>query len=303
MVGGSNDSRRDRCCNDDQANDRCLQDDHSRTIAIEAVPRPGKDSRGFPVPIRPGYDPHPARQKPIGVFVSETLRCPKPDLIEVNSARSGKPRRVPAVPHAARATQRAFTHRQNDAIPRRRAQPPAGPRNALLTEPPHRSAVRGNATTGNTMSYSLSEAATACGVYKSTILRSIKAGRLTGTKDALGQWRIEPAELHRVYPPAGSNGAQNNGTRLHAMTALLEAQHRATLAEVQLAQLKTVLEDMRGDRDHWRTHAGATQRLLVDATARRPWWKRVAELVRPAASPRSGARPPHSPRYVAPRHA
>ena len=153
------------------------------------------------------------------------------------------------------------------------------------------------------MSYSLSEAATACGVYKSTILRSIKAGRLTGTKDALGQWRIEPAELHRVYPPAGSNGAQNNVTRLHAMTALLEAQHRATLAEVQLAQLKTVLEDMRGDRDHWRTHAGATQRLLVDATARRPWWKRVAALVCPAASPKSCVTPPHSPRYVAPRHA
>ena len=156
------------------------------------------------------------------------------------------------------------------------------------------------------MSYSLSEAATACGLYKSTILRSIKAGRLTGTKDALGQWRIEPAELHRVYPPAGSNGAQNNGTRLHAMTALLEAQHRAALAEVQLAQLKTVLEDMRGDRDHWRNHAGATQRLLVDATARRPWWKRVTMLVNTSPlkpSVMAPAASPHSPRYAAPRHA
>ena len=51
------------------------------------------------------------------------------------------------------------------------------------------------------MSYSLSNAAAACGIYKSTVLRSIKSGRLTATKDALGQWRIEPAELHRVYPP------------------------------------------------------------------------------------------------------
>ena len=50
------------------------------------------------------------------------------------------------------------------------------------------------------MSYSVSEAATACGVYQSSIRRSIKTGRLTGTKDALGQWRIEPAELHCVYP-------------------------------------------------------------------------------------------------------
>jgi len=36
------------------------------------------------------------------------------------------------------------------------------------------------------MSYSLSNAAAACGVYKSTVLRSIKAGRLTATKDSLG---------------------------------------------------------------------------------------------------------------------
>ena len=50
------------------------------------------------------------------------------------------------------------------------------------------------------MSYSLSEAATACGVYKETLRQSIKTGRLTGTKDALGHWRIEPAELHAVYP-------------------------------------------------------------------------------------------------------
>ena len=154
------------------------------------------------------------------------------------------------------------------------------------------------------MSYSLSEAATACGLYKSTILRSIKAGRLTGTKDALGQWRIEPAELHRVYPPAGSNGAQNNGTRLHAMTALLEAQHRA--AHVLQHGLK-LRELNLGERDHWRNHAGATQRLLVDATARRPWWKRVAALVSPTRSPKSCVTAPaaslHSPRYVAPRHA
>jgi hypothetical protein len=37
-------------------------------------------------------------------------------------------------------------------------------------------------------------------------------------------------------------------SRVMTGRALLEAQHRATLAEVQLAQLKTVLEDTRGDR-------------------------------------------------------
>ena len=94
------------------------------------------------------------------------------------------------------------------------------------------------------MSYSLSNAAAACGIYKSTVLRSIKSGRLTATKDALGQWRIEPAELHRVYPPVQSNDADGNGTRHDATAtlaqdraALIVAQDRAEAAEQRLAGL------------------------------------------------------------------
>jgi hypothetical protein len=111
------------------------------------------------------------------------------------------------------------------------------------------------------MSYSLSSAATACGVYKSTVLRSIKAGRLTATKDALGQWRIEPAELHRVYPPAQSNGADGNPTRHDAATAL-----RAALAEQRVADLQSMLHDVRVQRDKWQQQA---ERLaLTDARSR-----------------------------------
>src|SRR5271169_263430 len=76
------------------------------------------------------------------------------------------------------------------------------------------------------MSYSLAQAAAATGLNKTTLLRSIKSGRLTGTKDALGQWQIDPAELHRVYPP---NIAQRHAAPQAA--AVLEAQHRAELAE------------------------------------------------------------------------
>jgi hypothetical protein len=109
------------------------------------------------------------------------------------------------------------------------------------------------------MSYSLSNAAAACGA--------------TARKDALGQWRIEPAELHRVYPPALSNGADSNGTRHGATAALVEAQHRAELAEQRLADLKAVFEDMRQDRDHWCVHAGRL--ALADARTQQPWWRRL----------------------------
>ena len=113
------------------------------------------------------------------------------------------------------------------------------------------------------MSYSLSNAAAACGIYKSTVLRSIRAGRLTATKDALGQWRIEPAELHRVYPPAQSNGADGKGTRHDAATAL-----RAELAEQRVVDLKAMLDDVRLQRDKWQQQA---ERLaLTDARGREP---------------------------------
>jgi hypothetical protein len=57
----------------------------------------------------------------------------------------------------------------------------------------------------NIMSYSLGAAAAATGLNKTSILRAIKSGKVSGTKDALGQWWIEPAELHRVPKPAGEH--------------------------------------------------------------------------------------------------
>ncbi len=49
----------------------------------------------------------------------------------------------------------------------------------------------------------------------------------------------------------------------------------AELAEQRLADLQTMLDDMAAQRDAWQHQAQATQRLLADATARRPWWKRL----------------------------
>src|SRR5215831_18790159 len=46
----------------------------------------------------------------------------------------------------------------------------------------------------------LSQAAEAVGMNRSSILRAIKAGKISATRDEHDQWQIEPAELHRVYP-------------------------------------------------------------------------------------------------------
>ena len=61
------------------------------------------------------------------------------------------------------------------------------------------------------MGYTLGQAARAVGMSKTSILRSTKAGRISGTKDDFGQWCIEPCELHRVYP-ALTDVTDGNGT-------------------------------------------------------------------------------------------
>ena len=50
------------------------------------------------------------------------------------------------------------------------------------------------------MGYTLGDAARATGLNKSTILKAIRTGKVSASKDVHGQWCIEACELHRVYP-------------------------------------------------------------------------------------------------------
>jgi len=47
----------------------------------------------------------------------------------------------------------------------------------------------------------LSEAAKVSGQPKSAIWRAVNSGRLPAARTFAGDYRIDPAELHRVFPP------------------------------------------------------------------------------------------------------
>ena len=53
--------------------------------------------------------------------------------------------------------------------------------------------------------YTLGTAAKATGKSKSTILKAITAGRISAVKDDVGQWEIDPSELHRDYRAVSVN--------------------------------------------------------------------------------------------------
>ena len=131
--------------------------------------------------------------------------------------------------------------------------------------------------------FTLGTASQATGCAKSTILRAIRAGRISATRDELGQWSIDPAELFRVFPALAIPGAET-AVAAHNATAENTPMARDATTDVLVAELRQVIadlrhgqDDLRQERDRWRealereqaAHA-ATQRFLLPAPATPP---------------------------------
>ena len=121
----------------------------------------------------------------------------------------------------------------------------------------------------NDMALTLAEAAQAAGMNRSTILRAIKSGKISGARDESGAWTVEPVELHRVFPPA---------------PAPPKAAPQVAQPDALVAELRAQLAEMRAQRDAWQ---GMAERLALsapkppepvqtpEADQRRPWWRRL----------------------------
>jgi hypothetical protein len=108
------------------------------------------------------------------------------------------------------------------------------------------------------MPYTLAEAAAACGMDKSTVRRAVRSGRISGTRDDLGVWHVEPAELHRVFPPVERTEGAAAAVPLHA-----PPESAPVSPDTLIAELRAVIADLRQDRDQWREQA---QRLALTAS-------------------------------------
>ena len=62
--------------------------------------------------------------------------------------------------------------------------------------------------------YTIATAAAAVGRNKTAILRAIKTEKISAVKDKNGEWQIDPAELHRIYPPLRSAPVRGNDMQL-----------------------------------------------------------------------------------------
>jgi hypothetical protein len=121
------------------------------------------------------------------------------------------------------------------------------------------------------MKYTAGQAATATGISKATITRALKSGKISGQKDASGAWVIDPAELHRVFPPVAST---QNETQLMQQSATPHKTPDFSALERENQMLREALNDAKQERDRWHEIA---DRLSISPPPRRkswwPWWR------------------------------
>jgi chromosome segregation ATPase len=117
------------------------------------------------------------------------------------------------------------------------------------------------------MSYTLTEAAAATGKARSTIFKACKSGKISYTTDAHEEIQIDPAELHRVYPPVPGNVERNveketgeiirngNGNSLLQQEIQFLREKLVDLERVKEDERRSLserIEDLRHDRDDLR---------------------------------------------------
>jgi hypothetical protein len=111
----------------------------------------------------------------------------------------------------------------------------------------------------------LAEAAKETGLTKPAIFKSIKNGKISASKDERGQWMIDPAELFRVYAPASKKETVEPQTEnLSLLLKLKELETKLEVTDKRLLDKDREVDDLRAQRDHWRTQAEQITRLLTD---------------------------------------
>jgi hypothetical protein len=123
------------------------------------------------------------------------------------------------------------------------------------------------------MALTLGQAAKTAKVSKAAIHQAIGTGRLSATKDDLGRWQIDPAELSRLYPLNPIQGEEVDDSERPNLPTQRETdalRERIAAQEETIADLRRRLDQEAEERRLIQTRLTA---LLTDQrTPRRRWW-------------------------------
>ena len=127
----------------------------------------------------------------------------------------------------------------------------------------------------------LGQAAKETGVSKATIFKALKSGKLSFVEKTQAGYKIDPAELFRVFQP-GASVVRENGENERLRTAENEAETGFLRRENEL--LRQQLERERESADHWRRQATALLTHQPEAKPPEPeplgaFWVSIVSIV------------------------
>ena len=111
------------------------------------------------------------------------------------------------------------------------------------------------------------------GLTKQAIIKAIRKGTISAVKDEAGEWRIEPAELFRVYQAVatvdGNQQATVDSPGLQREIAFRD--DKIAVLQEQIDDLRRRLDDSEAERRQAQERLTA---LLTDQrpATRRKWW-------------------------------
>jgi hypothetical protein len=125
----------------------------------------------------------------------------------------------------------------------------------------------------------LKRASQLVGRDRSTLHRAMVKGKLSYSIGESGERLIDTSELHRVYGIQGeATEPCNDAHATHCNNAqLVELSAQLEIERVKVALLTDQLQDVRNDRDRWRSMAEQSSRLLTDQREKesRGFWRRL----------------------------
>ena len=106
--------------------------------------------------------------------------------------------------------------------------------------------------------HSISEASKLTGKARSTLHRHLNSGKLSKEIDVNGQPVIDTAELVRVYGPLQGQDSSATDAIVQKATPRQDSPLQAkieAMMEAQIDQLRAELNDVRKERDDWKSQA------------------------------------------------
>jgi hypothetical protein len=131
------------------------------------------------------------------------------------------------------------------------------------------------------MKLSAKEAAEAVGMTRQGIIKSIKTGKISASKNENGEWQIEPSELFRVYNSVHTNTVSENKpvqigiqekTLLftgEALQKIIDLERQNAILSEKLQMTEEILIDARKDKEYLQNQLKSSMNLLQDMRERK----------------------------------